>query len=67
MQINAAMLIASQQSASPQRAATPGFAQAANRSSAFEVLPLKQAAPEKASPAAAQGVMRPGSTLDIKV
>ena len=70
MQINAATLLASQQSVPIQAKSAPGFAAALEKSDGFAPLPLKQMAHTDESPAAAPALARPtrlGATLDIKI
>jgi hypothetical protein len=70
MQINAATLLASQQSIPAQGVPAPGFAAALEKSEGFAPLPLKQMAPADESVAAKPSPIVPrrlGATLDIKV
>ena len=70
MQINAATLLASQQLTPAQAKPAPGFAQALEKTGAFEPLPLKQMAHTDESAAAKPAPTSPvrlGATLDIKI
>jgi hypothetical protein len=70
MQINAATLLASQQTTQAQAKPAPGFAATLEKTEGFAPLPLKQMAHTDERPAAApppSGPARLGATLDIKV
>jgi hypothetical protein len=76
MQISASTLLASQQASQQisqvQAKPAPDFAQALDKASGFQPLPLKQTASvEDAAPnflqPAPKGSQKPGSTIDIKV
>ena len=72
MQISASTLLASQQVAQAQAKPATSFAQALEKTSGFQPLPLKQAAAvEDASPNFMQptpkGTQKLGSTIDIKI
>ena len=70
MQINAATLLASQQTTQVQAKPAPGFAVALQKTDGFAPLPLKQMAHTDESPAAAPPPATParlGATLDIRV
>jgi hypothetical protein len=72
MQISAPTLLASQQAAQIHAKPAAGFAQALEKASGFQPLPLKQAAPAEVAPAnvlqaVPKGPQKLGSTIDIKI
>ena len=70
MQIDAAMLLASQQMTQAKAKAAPGFGAALEKTGGFEPLPIKQMVHTDESPSAKpapSGPARLGAALDIKI